>query len=1006
MKITKQIILTLLFNLATFAGEKPLVDQIAIDVKKVTREFSFTNKESAFYYGETHSRNKSSWQGLNVMAREFFEDYLIFSETSIIPKMDTRLAIVYPYQLQRFYKNGAVETVTLLDSMPVLIIEVNFQVSSQLKFFTLFSDFRKKSDFEFDYKDEVLLIARKNHLKRTSAADYPVWVGVAINSPANIYDEEYHIERDFSPAGIISNEKNTQFTIAIAVGDTKEQTGSMLKHTLANSTTLIEKRKDRMENLLKETMIITNNQQFNKALMWAKLSLDALIMNQITKGIFAGLPWFNNYWGRDSFISLAGATLVIGNFEEAKKILTSFAAYQETDRRNTNYGRIPNIITTTHKSYNTADGTPRFVISALDYFKYSGDKKFVKDIFPVIQRSIDGTLKYHSDKDYFLVHGDEETWMDAVGLAGPWTPRGNRANDIQALWYKQLLAASEFAKVLGKKEISKKWLKIAGVLRQNFNKKFLNPEGDFIYDHIKADGTIDLQNRPNQIFCAEIIYDTVRAKVLTNVCNKLTYLYGVASLSPEDANFHPYHQHLPYYVKDAAYHNGTVWTWLSGELISELCKFGKQDAAYLLTDNLTYQILDRGAVGTISELIDAVPRLGEFEPHLSGTFSQAWSLAEFIRNIYQDYLGIKTDYLNKRIVNINPRLPSEFKKVSATIKLGNESFILNIKSEETTSVRIVGSGLRQPLEFNVSLNKSADSTAIVKSILKKNSDFQAYVDELGAIKTEINNGLSKPVVKILAKNFIFNIVDEIKFLTMDPNQDYPVLHGPKHPLLKNSEIKKRNPDAKLLFDVTDPDGDDNGDGNYLYPKNPNFTPGIFDVTGLKVRYDDESVYFDLKFKRLTNPGWHNEYGFQLTYTAIAIDTDGIPNSGQREVGMNSNYTLEPNEAFEKIIFIGGGIRLNDSNQVTLAEYIPVDKDVSNPLGDVSSSTVEFCIPQKFIGNPSDNWRFVVLVGSQDDHGGAGIGEFRNVEKQASEWTGGGKSNKNAPNVYDVLKVSK
>jgi carbohydrate-binding DOMON domain-containing protein len=45
---------------------------------------------------------------------------------------------------------------------------------------------------------------------------------------------------------------------------------------------------------------------------------------------------------------------------------------------------------------------------------------------------------------------------------------------------------------------------------------------------------------------------------------------------------------------------------------------------------------------------------------------------------------------------------------------------------------------------------------------------------------------------------------------------------------------------------------------------------------------------------------------------------------------------------------------------------------------------------------------MVLVGAQDDHGGAGIGVFRNVEADAGEWHGGGKLSPGDPNVYDFI----
>ncbi len=986
------------------SGEIPLVEQIAIEVKKQSREFSYTNKETAFYYGETNDKNKSSWQGFNVMAREFLDDYLIIAGDLTLNKKNTASAQVFPHQLFRKYKNGATEIVTLLDSVPVLLIEVNLPNASLVKIFPLLSDFKRQADYEIDFVDNVLLIARKNHLKRTAKADYPVWLGITTNASLNRITDEYKIEKEYSPSGIVTTAEQQSIKLSIGVGDTKKETVELLKHSLRNSFSLIEKRKSRMENLLRETRIKTQNDRFNRALMWAKISMDALIMNQVTKGIFAGLPWFNNYWGRDSFISLPGASLVTGNFAEARNILTSFAAFQEKDKTNSNYGRIPNIITTTHKSYNTADGTPRFVIAALDYYKYSGDRNFVKEIFPVIERSIEGTLKYHSDKNIFLVHGDEETWMDAVGPDGPWTPRGDRANDVQSLWYQQLLAGAEFAKLLKKNQLANRWIKLAEELKKNFNQVFVSPENNFIYDHLNADGTVDTKLRPNQIFTAPILNDETRANVLANVVTNLTYVYGVASLSQSDEQFHPYHQNLPYYVKDAAYHQGTVWTWLSGEVISELCRYEKHEKAFQLTDNLVHQIINRGAVGTISELLDAHPRPGAIEPDISGTFTQAWSLAEFIRNVYQDFIGVKFDFKDKRIVYIKPRLPEALGNIEARIKFGDESFLLSVSKGNKYSVQISRVNTKKPITLNLELRMTSTEIAKINSVIHPHSDFLATVDEAGQTLVKVNPETIRPAIDILYQAVPYeNILNEIEFATPIILDEYPVMRAPEYTLLNNSEIKKLNSLAKILVDIDDAVGDDKGNGNYTYPLNPNFDEGILDIVNFKVSYDDENVYFKLRFKKLVDPGWHPEYGFQLTYAAIAIDQDGIANSGKRDVGMNSQFILEPELAFEKIIYVGGGIRVDNSDGKILAQYIPVDNDVLNPLGDISTGTIEFAIPQKYVGIPDGKWRFTVLVGGQDDHGGAGIGDFRGVEAKASEWTGGGKTDPKLPNVYDVLK---
>jgi carbohydrate-binding DOMON domain-containing protein len=114
--------------------------------------------------------------------------------------------------------------------------------------------------------------------------------------------------------------------------------------------------------------------------------------------------------------------------------------------------------------------------------------------------------------------------------------------------------------------------------------------------------------------------------------------------------------------------------------------------------------------------------------------------------------------------------------------------------------------------------------------------------------------------------------------------------------------------------------------------------------------------------------------------------------------------LDEDHAFEKLILIGGGVRVEDRNGNILAEYFPAEPDAARPLGDAAEGAISFAIPLQYLREPATNWGFRVLVGAQDDHGGAGIGEFRSVNKDVGEWNGGGKTTPSDPNVYDVLVV--
>ena len=312
------------------------------------------------------------------------------------------------------------------------------------------------------------------------------------------------------------------------------------------------------------------------------------------------------------------------------------------DPANSNYGRIPNLVTNASIAYNTADGTPRFVMALDQYVRYSGDTTFAREMYPVVRRSIAGTIRYHTDSLGFLTHGDAETWMDAVGPEGPWSPRGNRANDIQYLWARQMAVGRSLASFVGD-TAGKSWPYER--LVENFPKYFIDPTTHLLYDHLNADGTPDTQLRPNQLFVVGggNPFHIRSSDIFREVTTKLVYPYGVASLWQQDPDFHPYHHYEPFYVQDAAYHNGIVWTWLAGAWTDLAAQAGRPDIAAIVTGAMVHQILDRGAAGTLSELLDAVPRPGEKEPRLSGAYSQAWSLAEFVRSFYQDYLGILPD---------------------------------------------------------------------------------------------------------------------------------------------------------------------------------------------------------------------------------------------------------------------------------------------------------------------------------------------------------------------------
>ena len=968
----------------TPGGTSPL-DTLGIACRGVSRAFCYTNKAGAFLYGETNRPSAPGWEGFTVGGHTLLEDYAL--EVDGVPlDRSTALATVFPDYLRREYPGGITEELRPFDSIAAFIVTLTSPRPVEVKFIPIPGGGNGSAETRAEAGESSISFSagRGNPGEKS-----PAWI--SLYAPGFSPDTGT-APGSRSPGSLVAG-RGKRHTIAAAAGDTKRESLTLARLAASTAAELSARRRRRMERLLGATAVVTSDARFNAALSWAKLSLDALTVDG--GGIYAGLPWFADYWGRDTFITLPGAALVTGRFGEARRILELFASFQQRDSLSRDYGRIPNRVTATDTAYNTADGTPRFVMILKEYAERSGDMHFALGLYPVVLRSIEGTIRYHTDSLGFLTHLDAETWMDAVGPGGPWSPRGNRANDVQALWAGQLEAGEYFATLLGDVVSARRWHDALLRLKENFVRCFVTPRG--IADRLRADGTPDMTLRPNQLFTAGLIDGNTRRRMIDTVLSRLTYEYGVASLSQDDADFHPWHDRAPFYPKDAAYHNGTVWTWLQGPLISLLAAAGREETGWTITRNSVHQILDRGTAGTLPELLDAVPRPGEPEPRPSGTISQAWSLAEFIRNFYDDYLGLRFNALT-RSLSVEPKLPSALGDVSARLGAPGEELTVNVAcAGPGHALRVSSTGKADTTRLHALIHVSGSTYIAAETLLPPHSHIEIVY--AGATLRVRCNGAAWPAR--VSGTITPGIPESAPpFARPHVAAHLKALEGPGYPLLPHDVIMRMNPAARTVVDAARERGADTP--AYSYPRNPAFVPGSFSLRSFTLGADSQYAYFTLRFRALANPGWHPEYGFQLTFAAIAVDEDGIRGSGRDRIGRNARVLLDSAHWYERIIYVGGGIQVEDARGNILTAYVPLKEDAVHPFGDAPSGTVRFAIPLSFLGHPDSSWTFTVVAGAQDDHGGSGLGEFRAVNAERGEWNGGGKLRPGDPNTYDSI----
>ena len=623
-------------------------DQIGISVTaEENREYSYTDKKAGYWYGSTHQEDLQWYSGWNMAKKRILADYTISLDSKALDRKEAECT-VYPDRLVRKWDN-AVETFRMVDNLP--IIHIALETDAKYTSISL---------------DQTLL-------EQESYMDLHFLYFIPKEAP------DMRI--------MIGSDTNNGFVLTYG---TEEECRALYEEFIENGQEMIDQRKARINSLITEYNPVQSNlPELDKALDWITITMDELITEQQGNGIYAGLPWFNEYWGRDMFISMPGACLVTGQFEVAKQILKDFAKFQDTDPESITYGRIPNRANLEGILYNTTDGTPRFVIQALELAEYSGDTEFLSELYPAIKMSIDASIKNYTDEKGYLTHADADTWMDVKRNGIPGSPRGNRANDIQALWYKQLVAGSKIAAMLDDTGSAEEWSGLAQVLASHFEKDFCDKEGSLIYDHLNADGSADLQFRPNQLYCYDLISDnTFKQRITRRVWEELVYPWGVASLAQWDNQFHPQHENWNYYHKDDAYHNGTIWLWNNGEAMQRMIEYGQKEAAWKLFKNMNRQALHEGAVGSLSENADAHPRAGQNWVNRSGTFLQAWSNAEHLRVWYQHFLGIRPDLLNGKII-IEPNLPAEITDLETSVKIG-KSTLHYIYSDGKVSAKLEG----------------------------------------------------------------------------------------------------------------------------------------------------------------------------------------------------------------------------------------------------------------------------------------------------------------------------
>lgn len=367
------------------------------------------------------------------------------------------------------------------------------------------------------------------------------------------------------------------------------------------------------------------------------------------KTILAGFPFFED-WGRDTMTAVAGCCISARQFETAKSIFRSFAAYCRD-------GLMPNLFPegSSEPQYNTADAALLYIHAVYLYYQKTEDAAFVKEIWPVMESIVSWYKKgtahgIRMDSDGLLLAGeglDQVTWMDVrIGDILP-TPRHGKPVEINVYWYNALCIMDVFAGLLHRNDSG--YGKMAQTVKISFREKFWNEQKGCLFDVLSEEGAEqeeglagrkreqqklpDAQIRCNQIWAVsmpfQLLTEEQEKQVVDTVFEKLYTPYGLRTLEMEDEQFHGVYGGEQK-ERDLAYHQGTVWVFpLGAYYLAYLKTRGySKEAAEKVKGQLEVleSAMREGCIGQLPEIYD-----GESPDFSRGCFAQAWSVGEILR---------------------------------------------------------------------------------------------------------------------------------------------------------------------------------------------------------------------------------------------------------------------------------------------------------------------------------------------------------------------------------------
>jgi len=410
-----------------------------------------------------------------------------------------------------------------------------------------------------------------------------------------------------------------------------------------------------------------SDQWFTEAFYLAKANLVMLTAEPspyLGRYLFAGVPEYVQFFGTDTAYSIPGL-MAAGYGELAREALMGLAQFGRQ-----HCGRIPHEVTTNGRIFhpgNTQE-TPQFAIAAWNYFKWSGDRVFLEDVYPICQEGVLSYVPAHWDLDLDY-YPDGNAMVERLGM-------GSEKLDSICYFCEAIYCLAEMAGVLHRPQEREAHLNLADSLREAINADWWMEDQELYADSLKDDHAPQLDG-----------HWTVAVPMETRLAPWDRAIRSLDKIEKEWVN--------EWGMVHTRVKEEFVWTLPTGVLATAEFNYGRPEMGIRLTRDIS-ETLKYGTLGSYKELIPE-----------GLSFFQLWSPAMFLKGAVEGVFGLECRADEDRL-NIFPRLSKDWTYANIeglTMGIGADQHKVGIFCEQVNgeSVRVVYQAGHGRLRFTLRL---------------------------------------------------------------------------------------------------------------------------------------------------------------------------------------------------------------------------------------------------------------------------------------------------------------